>query len=53
MLQANQGRLRVCALLIGNDGFAAFLSDALQREVMTQREVEQALAAHEFIRSQR
>ena len=39
--------------LIGDDGFAAYLADALHREVMTQREVEQALAAHEFIRSQR
>ena len=39
--------------LIGDNGYAAFLADALHREVMTQLEVEQALAAHEFIRSQR
>ena len=37
----------------GEDGFAAYLADALRREVMTQREVEQALAAHEFVRGQR
>ena len=39
--------------LIGDDGFPAFLADALRRGVATELEVEQALAAHEFVRSAR
>ena len=39
--------------LIGDDGFAQHLLDALERNLMTQGEVEQALAAHEFVRASR
>ena len=38
---------------LGDDGYAARLAEAFRRELITQREAEQALAAHELVRSQR
>jgi hypothetical protein len=39
--------------LLGDDGFAQHLLDALGRGLMTEREAEQAFKAHEFVRSRR
>ena len=39
--------------LMGDDGYASRLIDALERNLMTQLEVEQAFAVHELVRKER